>query len=39
MKQTRIGSFGDFPPLLSDALFIYLSIGHFVFDFFVYVSQ
>ena len=38
MKQTRIGGFGDLPSLLSDALFLYLSIAHFVFHFF-YVSK
>ena len=33
VKQTRIGGFRDFFPLHSEALFLYLSIAHFVFDF------
>ena len=34
VKQTRMGGFGDLSSLFSDALFLYLSIAHFAFDFF-----
>ena len=34
VNQTQIGGFGDISYLLSDALFVYLSLAYFVFDFF-----